>query len=167
MEKYLSFIPLLLLFCFVVGCQQSEEVEALAVDVEAETMKVQNVLHQYINAIKAKSTNTLEEIFSQNDDLLMLDGNTSRTFIGWEAIKSRYREHFNSYENLEVKFRDLSVKIHASGKVAWLSCVFDWNYLSQGERLSTDGLRATWILEKMNNEWRVVQLHFSFPKTNE
>jgi ketosteroid isomerase-like protein len=70
-------------------------------------------------------------------------------------------------KKLYVTFRDLVIKIHASSEVSWLSCAFDWNFQAQGEQISTDGLRATWVLEKRNDKWKIVQLHFSFPKLDE
>lgn len=166
--KKLMIIPLVILFCFAFSCQQGEEVvEEPVVDVEAEKVEVQNILNQYINAMKTKSIETLAEIFSQDDDIVMLDGNTTKRFISWDAIKKRYQEHFNSYDKLDVKFRELNIKIHASGVVSWLSCVFDWDYLSQGRQGETKGLRATWVLQKKNGKWKVVQVHFSFAKVTE
>ena len=165
MKNLFMVLPMVFLLCFTFACQQGEDVaEEPLVNVEAEKMEVLNILNQYINAMQTKSIETLAEIFSQDDDIMMLDGNTTKKFIGWGAIKTRYQEHFNSYEKLDVKFRELNIKIHASGVVSWLSCVFDWNYLIQGRQGETKGLRATWVLQKKNSKWKVVQLHFSFAK---
>jgi hypothetical protein len=149
----------------MLSCQHSIEVEmGSAVDTEVEKAEVQKILNQYINALENKSIKTLAEIFPQNNDIALLDGNDSTKFIGWEAVKTRYQEHFNFYEKLDVQFRDLVIKVHSSRKISWLSCVFDWDYLSQGRQGATKDLRATWVLQKTDKKWRVVQAHFSFAK---
>jgi ketosteroid isomerase-like protein len=168
MKNLYMILPLALILCFMVGCQQSKEVaEELAVDVEAEKLEVQNILNQYLSALKNKNIKTLAEIFPQDNEIVMFDGNDSRRFIGWDAIKTRYQEHFNSYEKIDVQVRDLIIKIHSSGEISWLTCVFDWDYLFKGRQGATKGLRASWVLRKKNDKWEVVQVHFSFVKVNE
>ena len=167
MKKLLMILPLALILCFMVDCKQGEEgaVES-AVDVEVEQAEVQNILNQYIIAMETKDIDTLAEIFSQDDDIMMLDGNTSRRFIGWEEVKTRYQEHFNYYEKLDIQIRDLIIKIHSTGEISWLTCVFDWDYFFQGRKGSTKDLRASWVLQKKNGIWELVQVHFSFAKVN-
>ncbi len=152
---------------FNMGCRQSEKsLEEAVTDHESEKAKVQIILDCYTEALRTKNTGMLAEIFSQDDDVVMLDGNTPSRFIGWEALKERYQAHFDSYEKLDITYRDLIIKLHASSEVAWLTCVFDWNCIFQGQRLSTEGLRATWVLEKKNGKWKIVQVHFSFPRSD-
>jgi len=168
MKKVLVVILLFILLCFSYGCKkQVEEIaEKTVVDIQYEKAKVQSILNKYIKALTTKDMRLLSEIFAQDEDIVMLDGNTSRRLIGWNNLKERYQEHFTSFEKLGVTFRDLVITIHDSGEVSWLACVFDWTFLTQGKQISTEGLRATWILEKRNDTWKIVQLHFSFPKAD-
>ena len=53
------------------------------------------------------------------------------------------------------------IKVHASGNAAWFSLVFDETCVAQGEPVSVEGVRGTGVLEKMNNNWVIVQAHFS------
>jgi uncharacterized protein (TIGR02246 family) len=161
-------IPLVIIFCLTLSCQQQgAEVEKTEADIQSEKIKVQSIIHQYIKALTTKDMELLSEIFSDDEDMVMFDGNISKQFIGWEALKGRFQEHFDSYEELEVAFRDQVVKVHASGEVAWLSCILDANLLVQGQEGRISGLRATWVLEKRNGNWVIVQAHFSLPKAEQ
>ena len=162
-------IPLGILLCFSSGCEKQveETADKTAVDIQSERAKVKSILNKYIKALTTKDMGLLSEIFAQDEDIVMLDGNTSRGLVGWNNLKERYQEHFAAFEKLDVTFRDLVITIHASGEVSWLACVFDWTFLTKGKQISTEGLRATWVLEKRNDTWKIVQLHFSFPKADE
>jgi len=160
-------IPLIFLLCFTVSCQQQGEKareEAAIVDIEAEKAKVQSVLNQYVKAWEIEDIELLSKIFSQDDDMVTFDGNIAKRFVGWEAWKERLQEHFESYENVDISFRDQIIKVHAASNVAWLSCILDANFLLQGQQGSLKGLRVTWVLEKRNGNWVIVQAHFSLPK---
>jgi len=63
----------------------------------------------------------------------------------------------------DISFRDVVIKIHASGKIAWLSCYEDWNYIEQGQSISLKDGRMTWVLEKLNGNWVIVHVHWSSP----
>ena len=169
MKRPLLIIPLALLICFTSGCEKQyiETAEKTAIDIQSEKAKVQSILNRYVKALTTKDMGLLSEIFAQDEDILMLDGNTSRRLIGWNNLEERYQEHFAAFEKLDVTFRDLVITIHDSGEVSWLACIFDWTFLSQGKQISTEGLRATWVLEKRNDTWKIVQIHFSFPKADE
>ncbi len=136
MKKGLLVIPSVILFCLVSGCEQqgTEPVENSVVDIQAEKAEVQAILTQYGTALAAQDINLLSEIFSQDEDIVMLDGNTSRRLIGWHEIKERYQEHFAVLEKLDVTYRDLIIKIHDTGEAAWLACVFDWTLLNRGKK---------------------------------
>jgi len=153
---------------FVFNCRQAEEsAPEAAENIEVEKAAVRNIVHRYIEALENRSMEDLAGIFAQDDDTVLLDGNDSRRFVGWEAIETRYREHFSFYERLEVKIRDLRIQVHSSGEVSWLACVLDWDYVFQGRAVAARGLRASWVLRKRNGDWRLVQAHFSFAKVPE
>jgi uncharacterized protein (TIGR02246 family) len=124
---------------------------------------VESIIGQYIEALTTKDMERLASIFAHDEDLVMFDGNSPVRFVGWEAVKGRFQDHFDSFEQLEVSSRDKTVKVHASGEVAWLSCVLDANLSSRGQQGSIRGLRVTWVLEKRDSQWLIVQAHFSLP----
>jgi uncharacterized protein (TIGR02246 family) len=165
MKKLLKVLPLVILFCFNPDYQQGKEVtEQTMVNIESEQVKVQLILEQYIKALTTKNMELLSKIFAHDEDMVMFDGNISKRFVGWKALKGRFQEHFNSFEKLDITFKELDIKIHASGEVAWLSCILNANLLNQGQQGSINDLRVTWVLEKQNQNWVIVHAHFSLPQ---
>jgi hypothetical protein len=82
MKKLLKISPLVILLCFTPGCQQGEEVsEQIMEDIESEEVKVQLILDQYIKALTTKNMELLSEIFAQDEDMVMFDGNISERFV--------------------------------------------------------------------------------------
>ncbi len=165
MKKLLKILPLVFILCFIISCQHGEKVtEQATANIESEKVKVQLILNQYIKALTTKNMELLSEIFAQDEDIVMFDGNISERFVGWEALKGRFQEHFNSFEKLDITFKELDIKVHAFGEVAWLSSILDANLLNQGQQGIISGLRVTWVLEKRNQNWVIVHAHFSLPQ---
>ena len=165
MKKLLKISPLIILLCFITGCHKGEEVsELITENIESEKAKVRLILDQYIKALITKNMELLSEIFAHDEDMVMFDGNISERFIGWKALKGRFQEHFNSYDKLDITFRELDIKVHASSEVAWLSCILNANLLNHGQQGSISGLRVTWVLVKRNQNWVIAHAHFSLPQ---
>ena len=63
---------------------------------------------------------------------------------------------------IDHKIEDLKVNVSKSGNNAWFYCkLHDYNKWD-GKDISWENIRWTGILEKRNNEWKLVQQHFSF-----
>jgi ketosteroid isomerase-like protein len=161
MKKSHFIIPLAILLCFSFSCQKQNKETAPPVNIEAEEAKIKEVLHQYAMAWKDEDMDMFSKTFSHDDDLVVFDGNIAARFVDWEAWRDRLQEHLESYENVDISSRDLLIKVHASGDVAWLSCLLDADFLYQGQKGEMKGLRATWILENRQGSWIIVQAHFS------
>jgi len=168
MKKLYLILPLVLCLCFVFGCQQqeSEEVaEEPVVDVETEKASIQAIFDKYAEAWKLSSIDHFSEIFSQNVDTVIID--TQKKYVGWEAWKERIQNSFDSISDVNVTFRDFSIKVHPSGTIAWLSCLEDATWISQDQPDEVKGMRVTWVMEKKEGKWVIVQGHWSVSEQQE
>ena len=129
MKKLLMIIPLVILLCFTFSCQKQGE----EVDIEAEKAKVQSVLNQYSKVWETEDIELFSKIFSQEENMVVFDGMSSIRYVGWEAWKELILEYFKSFEEVDISFRDQVMKVHASGDVAWISCIEDGNFIYQGQ----------------------------------
>ena len=152
MKKFIACISGLIL---LLSCTQK-------IDINNEESAVHSILNKYAAAWESEDIRLFGEIFANDENLLFLDGNSSVRFVGWEALKERLLGHLELFENIKISFGNERIRIHESGKVGWLSCVFTAEFLSQGKPGRMDDLRATWILEKRKGNWVIVQAHFSF-----
>jgi ketosteroid isomerase-like protein len=154
MKKLLLVIPLVILLCFTFACQAYEEApEEPAVDVEAEKANIRMVLDQYAEAWKSLNIDHFSKIFSHDVDMVIFD--SEKRYVGGEAWK------------VNVTFRDYSIKVHRSGTIAWLSSLEDATWISQDQPNEVKGMRVTWVLEKIEGNWVIVQGHWSVSEQEE
>jgi len=166
MKKLLMVIPLVFLLCFTFSCQQAEEVaEEPVVDVEAEKANILAVFDQYAEAWKALNIDLFSEIFSHDADMVIFD--TQTRYDGGEAWQERIQNSFALIEDVNVTFRDYSIKIHPSGTIAWLSAFEDATWTLEGQPNEVTGMRITWILEKIEGKWIIVEGHWSVSEQEE
>jgi len=166
MKKLLMVIPLVFLLCFTFSCQQGEEVaEEPAVDVEAEKANIQSVFDQYVKAWKTLNIDLFAEIFSHDADMVIFDAETR--YDGWEAWQERLQNSIELIEDVNVTFREYSIKVHPSGTIAWLSAFEDATWTLEGQPDEVTGMRITWVLEKIEGKWIIVEGHWSVSEQEE
>jgi len=160
MKKLLSILPLVILLCFTFGCQQGEDVaEEPAVDIEAEKANIRTLFDQYAEAWESLNIDHFSEIFSDDADMVIFD--TQTIHVGWEAFKELLQNSFDLMNDVNITFRDYSIKVHHSGAIAWLSTLEDATWISQDQPNEVKGMRVTWVLEKREGKWVIVQGHWS------
>jgi ketosteroid isomerase-like protein len=153
--KTLTIYFLILFLILTLGCQ-------IEVNVEAEEASVETLLDKYSDAWKTMDIKKFEEIFSNDENLAIFDMQTR--YVGWEAWRDILMKYFESTSNVNVSFKEHSIHIHPSGNIAWLSVLEDADWIEEGQPVKVEGGRATWILEKRNDNWVVVQGHWSVPQ---
>jgi len=137
MKKLLMVIPLVFLLCFTFSCQQG----------------------------KALDLDLFSEIFSRDADMVIFD--TQTRYDGGDAWQERLQNSITLIENVNVTFREHSIKIHPSGTIAWLSAFEDATWTSEGQPNEITGMRITWVLEKIEGKWIIVEGHWSVSQEEE
>ncbi len=133
------------------------------IDLEAEKEKVIEVLSQFIEASQNHDMEMLSKIYAHDDDMVIFGTHADERIVGWENLKKVMEEQFDSSGNSTYAVSNQVVKMHSSGKVAWFSEIIDWELEYQGEQVIILGLRVTGVMEKRNDNWVIVQLHYSIP----
>lgn len=154
-----NLIVFIMVFAILVMSACTEKV-----NIEAEKVKIQSILDQYVQAWKTEDIEMFAKIFAQDEDMVVVFTDKAEPFIGWDSFKEALNKWFESSEpgSTNVSFRQQAIKVNASGNVAWLSCIEDGNFIYQDQPVSIEGGRVTWGLEKRNGNWVIVQAHFSF-----
>jgi uncharacterized protein (TIGR02246 family) len=167
MKKSFMVIPLVFLLCFSFGCQQQREEMAEApepvVNIEAEKAAVSALIDDLVTSWQAEDMDLFSRIFAYDDDMVMFGTDAAEHFVGWEPIKESMQKQIDAAENIQVSIRELSIKVHKSGQVAWFSLFMDLKGESMGEAFSIEGMRSTGVAEKRDGNWLIVQLHASLP----
>ena len=150
--KNLAIYFLTIALMLTLGCQ-------IEVNVEAEEASIQTFFDKYSDAWETMDIEKFEEIFYDDENLSIFD--MQARYVGWEAWKDRLMKSFDSISNVNVSFKDYSIHIHPSGNIAWLSVLEDADWIENGQPVKVEGVRMTWILEKRNDNWKIVQGHWS------
>lgn len=150
----------LIVFIAVSCCNVNEEA---AFNLDEEMEKVALVLEKYVIANEKQDIELVHEIWASSPDIVVFGTNSDEKIIGWEKIRNTLQRQFDSFEDTYISVHDQVIELNETGNTAWFSEVLNYNYIYQGEAVQFEGLRFTGVLEKVNDEWFIVQSHVSIP----
>jgi ketosteroid isomerase-like protein len=153
-----DLFPLSLVVAFLVlgACTQK-------VDIEAEKAKVKIVFDQLLQVSETEDNELLNKIFAHDPDMVNIGADSAEYVVGWEPLRDAMHKQFASFENTKISARNQVIKVHDSGKVAWVSEIWDVSLVAGGQPVSLKGARFTGVLENRNGNWVIVQTHTSVP----
>jgi ketosteroid isomerase-like protein len=153
--KIFTICYLTLALTFTLSCQ-------VEVNVENEKARIKTLFDKYSEGWKELNIDKFSQIFLTNNDLVIIT-NTHK-YIGWDSWKANIVEYFSFASNAVISFREEIIIVHPSGKLAWLSAVEDANWMKGDESKIVRDMRVSWVLEKIDGDWKVVQGHWSLAK---
>jgi ketosteroid isomerase-like protein len=161
-------LPLALLLCLAFSCQKkAEKTEvketAPVINFEAEKAGVKAVIDQSMQFLKTKDVEGYSKIMAHDPDMVNFGTDAAERWVGWESLKESLDKQNKSIDFEDFSFRDLIIKVHNSGEVAWFSAILGWKGKAQGQPFSMEGIRYTGVLEKRAGNWVCVQFHISAP----
>lgn len=135
---------------------------------EQDRSKVEQCIHDSIGWALTKNINRLFSITAQDDNFFIFHPDSHSTIIGFEAFKKMGEQTWlnDAFKATDYAIRDLRVNYSMLGNVAWYSCMLDDHAEWNGKKIGWDNCRWTGILEKRDESWVIVQMHFSFAKDN-
>ncbi len=127
---------------------------------------VERTIHTCIGWALTKDLGKLYSAIAQDDDFFIYHPDSKSTIHGFEAFKNFGERAWmnDAFKATDYAIRDLRVTFAACGNVAWFSCLLDDHAEWNGKPTGWDNCRWTGTLEKRQDKWVVVQMHFSFPK---
>ena len=136
-------------------------------NIEIEKENIQSVLEEFIRAWETKNMEKISKIWAHDDDMINFGTDAAERWVGWESLKEKYRQMFESFEKIDFTISNQSIKVSESGTVAWYSENMDGDFVVKGEQVGVKGLRITGVLEKRNGNWVIVQRHVSLPEAGQ
>ena len=101
------------------------------------------------------------ETMAQDSDMVTFGTDASERWDGWDDLQKSVKNQFDAFDILNVKRMDKKLNLSDSGEVAWFSEIVDWEFLVEGKKQIIKGVRYTGVMEKRENEWKIVQFHSS------
>ena len=133
---------------------------------ESGSLEVENIIRDAIGWALTKNKDRLFSIMAQDDDFFIFHPDSRSTIVRFEAFKGLgervwLREEFKA---TDFAIRDLRIKFSQAGGVAWYACFLDDHAQWNGQPIGWDNARWTGVLEKRDDRWVIVQMHFSFSR---
>ena len=101
------------------------------------------------------------ETMAHDPDMVTFGTDASERWDGWDDLQKSVKNQFDAFDILNVKRLNKKLNLSNSGEVAWFSEIVDWEFLADGKKQIIEGVRYTGVMEKRENEWKIVQFHSS------
>ena len=127
-----------------------------------EKAKIEQTIHNSIGWAKDKNLNLLYSVIANDTNYLEVDPE-DRVVRGFEDFKKAEKFWMDpNFKAIRYEITDLKINISKSGDVAWFYCKLNDINQWKGQSASWENTRWTGVLEKRQDNWVIVQMHFSF-----
>ncbi len=153
-----SLLVLTCLFCALLSCNRVND----SFNIDKEKQLVEKAINNCIGWAKTKDLNLLYSVIANDTNYLEIHPN-NKVVKGFKEFTKAEAFWMNSdFKAIRYEIKDLKINFSKSGEVAWffgiLNDINEW----KGQPASWENTRWTGVLEKRNNNWIIVQMHFSF-----
>lgn len=101
------------------------------------------------------SVDSEEFIIIQPDSKGMIDGNEAYL----ELIDNVFMQ--DDFKAIRTEINNMRIHISPGLKTAWFACILNDYNEHKGEPANWENVRWTGVLEKIDNQWKIFQMHFS------
>lgn len=155
-------ITILVIGLFMIACTKTDKTPA--VDLETEKSVIEETIKNTIAWVKDKDTSLLYSIIADDENYLEVHPEDA-VVKGIKQFKEAERFWLDQrFKHVSFETWDMHISISQDGNVAWYYCMLndmnDW----EGQSVSWENTRWTGVLEKREGNWRMVQMHFSYPE---
>ncbi|MFC2121666.1 nuclear transport factor 2 family protein [Bacteroidota bacterium] len=154
--KKINLLMIIVVFLAIGAC-------APKVDMEVEKTNIKTVVDQFTQIWETMDLELFSKTIAHSPDMVNFGTDADERWVGWENLEKAIIQQMAVFEEGTVVIRDQVIKLSDTGKTAWFSEVTDWDLIVQGEAVSMKDCRITGVLEKQNDNWVIVQFHFSLP----
>lgn len=131
-------------------------------DLAEETSRVEQTIHTSIAWAKNKDLKALYRVIAQDSSYVEVDPG-QRIVHGFTDFQKAEAFWMNSdFKAVRYDIHDLHIQFSKNGDVAWFFGILDDINEWKGQPANWENTRWTGVLEKRNDEWVIVQMHFSF-----
>jgi hypothetical protein len=153
-----SFIVLTCLFYALLSCNSVNK----PFNIDKERQLVEKTINNSIGWAKTKDINLLYSVIANDTSYLEVhpEGKVVKGFKDFTKAEAFWMNP--DFKAIRYDIKDLKISFSKSGDVAWfygmLNDINEW----KGQPASWENTRWTGVLEKRDNNWIIVQMHFSF-----
>ncbi len=126
-----------------------------------EVNTIKNLVQEYARCCQEEDLAALAQVFAEGPDTVWISATSPRVATGWKAIEEGYRYFFQNVDDFKTQFAIHSVKVFADGQAACLTAFQEATMRFNDRPVAFKDVRMTWLLEKSQGHWRVINTHWS------
>jgi hypothetical protein len=114
-------------------------------------------------AVHDKDTAMSYSSYVNNDELFFFQTDSRSTIVGFDDFRNLTEKFFmrDDFKAIRVVIKDLRIHMSSTLKTAWWACILDDYNEFQGKPANWENVRWSGVLEKVDNKWKIFQMHFS------
>ena len=132
-------------------------------NIEAEKTEISEVIHNSIGWAATKNKALAFSCFADDPELFWFSPRDDGTVCGFSAFVALTEGFFmlGDFKHVGYEIKDLQINLSRSGDMAWYHARLDDFNEWKGQSANWEDVRWTGVLEKRDNRWVIVQMHFS------
>jgi len=131
----------------------------MKVDLKSES-EVKAVLKKLADAYAERNLKNVLSCFAPDSDVVLFGTGADEKRVGIEQIQAQVERDWSQTETAAISFDWISTS--GAETVAWAAADGEFKFKANGQDMSLP-VRMTFVLEKGEGTWRIVQSHFSMP----
>jgi len=159
--KNLNFKLLLVIFGVAVASSSCNK-PANTFNIQKDKQLVKKAIHSSIGWAKNKDIDLLYSVIASDSNYVSVHPE-DKVVKGFSEFKKAEKFWMsNDFKAISYEISDLKINFSKPGNIAWFYCMLDDINEWKEQPANWENTRWTGVLEKRNNNWVIVQMHFSF-----
>ncbi len=153
------FVLLLAISLLLPGCEKQDE--PAAVDIAAEKEAVDDVLVAYISSVENENMADYAQNIGHDPEMVNF-GAFGEPIRGWDGLEVVMTNQNETLDNIQIEESDPRIHISPSGDLAWATSLWQFHATAGADTMNLP-VRCTWVLQKQDEQWKIVHFHKSLP----
>lgn len=129
-----------------------------------EIPEIEKTVQDHIGwAVNNKNKAQLLSTSVENDEFFIIQPDSKGTIDGNEAYLELINNVFmqDDFKAIRTEINNMRIHISPSLRTAWFACILNDYNEHKGKPANWENVRWTGVLEKIDNQWKIFQMHFS------
>ena len=132
-------------------------------NIEKEKTEISKVIHNSIGWAATKDKELMYSCFADDPELFWFSPRDDGTIYSFKTFMELTEGFFmhDDFKAVDFEIKELQINLSQSGDIAWYHARLDDFNEWKGQPVNWEDVRWTGVLEKRDNHWVIVQMHFS------
>ncbi|NGP76834.1 nuclear transport factor 2 family protein [Balneolaceae bacterium YR4-1] len=125
---------------------------------------IQTVIEQFFHAMDTQDYELMDNLIPNESNMVHIGTGVGEIWKGKNELLQATREQFENLQYYRAKIHNLTVNFSDSGNTAWYFHLLDAEIKSNDVITRWENARFTGVLEKQDEQWKMMQTHVSIPE---